>query len=202
MIEETDTSIKAIVFDFGGVLFPIEPYSGGATAPEERKEITGTIQAIFHDYQDQLRAHALTIGQFKNEFVRRIKGVSGERIDIVLKSVCDPDPEMLKVIRELDSQFQLFGLVNAPLGWTEIRRGLHRLDRYFKRIVVSHEINIRKPNREIFEHHLKETDCEPTRALFVDDKEENLKAATALGFRVHYFTDVRKFQDEVARLKK
>lgn len=197
MNTKSSQSIKALIFDFGGVIFPVEPYSGGETMPEERKEITGTIQNIFKSHNQEILHGKYTIEQFKTEFTHQAKHISPQRKAIVIKSVCEPDPGLLHWLHEQHSRFSLFGLVNAPLGWTEIRRGLHGLDTLFNRVVVSHEINVRKPDREIFEHLLKEIPFDPTECIFIDDKQENLDTAASLGLRVNLYQNLDSLKEMV-----
>jgi putative hydrolase of the HAD superfamily len=46
---------------------------------------------------------------------------------------------------------------------------------------LSHEINLRKPNADIYQFVLSENNLTPDTCLFIDDTEENTKAASKLG---------------------
>lgn len=121
--------------------------------------------------------------------------MSPERVTIVLRSICEPDPEILDLLQAIHDRYVVYGLINAPLGWTEIRRGLHHLDNYFKRIVVSHEIGVRKPDPKIFQYFLKVTGCQPQTTLFIDDKQENIDVAQTLGFEALRYTTAQNLRD-------
>ncbi len=47
--------------------------------------------------------------------------------------------------------------------------------------VISYEVNHIKPEPEIYEHLLQKYQINPTEAVFLDDMEENIKAAEAFG---------------------
>ncbi len=182
------SDITSLVFDFGGVLFPTEPYSGGETSPDDRKKITGAVKSIYKDFGADISRSAFSVPQFRQEFTNRVAGLSPTRINIVLQSICEPDIDVIEFLQTAHAKYSLYGLVNAPLGWTEIRRGLHHLDEFFQRIVVSHEINVRKPDPKIFEYFVESTKCAPSTTVFIDDKEQNCVVARQLGFQILHFT--------------
>jgi putative hydrolase of the HAD superfamily len=49
---------------------------------------------------------------------------------------------------------------------------------------LSHEINFRKPNANIYEFVLNENDLKASETIFVDDLKENTDAAKELGIQV------------------
>ena len=54
----------------------------------------------------------------------------------------------------------------------------------FEKFYLSHEIKLRKPNKEIYEFSLKENNLIAEETLFIDDLEENTAAASTLGIHV------------------
>ncbi|TRW23262.1 HAD family phosphatase [Flavobacterium zepuense] len=54
----------------------------------------------------------------------------------------------------------------------------------FEKIYFSHEIGVRKPDAEAFNHVINKHDIQPKRTLVVDDKKFNTDAAAELGFQV------------------
>ena len=53
----------------------------------------------------------------------------------------------------------------------------------FDAFYLSHEINLRKPNNDIFEFVLEENTIEAKNCLFIDDNEANCKTAVTLGIK-------------------
>jgi putative hydrolase of the HAD superfamily len=51
----------------------------------------------------------------------------------------------------------------------------------FDAFYLSHEINFRKPDAEIYEYVLEQHDLKPKECLFIDDTKENTEAAKNLG---------------------
>ena len=54
----------------------------------------------------------------------------------------------------------------------------------FEKVYFSFEMEMRKPNHEIFNYLANKHDLSPKRTLFIDDKKENTDAASELGFEV------------------
>lgn len=62
------------------------------------------------------------------------------------------------------------------------------LGQYFDAYFVSGELGLIKPEPEIYAHALKELGITGTDAVFIDNKEENVRGAEALGITGHVFT--------------
>lgn len=192
--------IKAIIFDFGGVITPIEPFDGWTPTQEERSIIHNTISDIAKLFEKELEGKEFSMADFEREFRTRTNGLKKENVDRIITSLCTPNHDLLDLIAKLSSTYKIYGLVNAPFGWTEARRKIHRLDKYFGRIFVSYEINIRKPDPKIFKYLLDNINLKPEECLFVDDKEENVSAAKQLGMDGYVFDSTIGFNNYLINL--
>jgi len=67
----------------------------------------------------------------------------------------------------------------------------------FEKVYFSHEIGVRKPDAEAFNHVINKHDIQPKRTLVVDDKKFNTDAAEALGFQVW---NLQKGEEDVVDL--
>lgn len=189
--------IKAIIFDFGGVITLIEPWDGWTPTPEERAATINAISEIAKVFAAELKESKFTASDFEREFKARISNLKNEQVERIINSICVLNKDLLDLISKLSLKYKIYGLVNAPFGWTELRRGIHGLDRYFNRVFVSHEIDIRKPDPRIFYYLLENTGLKPEECLFVDDKEENILAAKQLGMEGCIFKSTKDFQDSL-----
>ena len=100
----------------------------------------------------------------------------------------------------------------VPLGYDSLRSATGRLrlfpvarERFdflawFEGILISGEVGVNKPDRQIFEHLIERFGIEPATALFIDDSSANVAAAAALGFRAIQFTDPPALRLELVRL--
>lgn len=71
---------------------------------------------------------------------------------------------------------------------------------YFDAVIVSYEVGCTKPDARIYQICLSALEVSPERALFVDDRRENLDAAERLGIQVFHFTGDSSVADLRTRL--
>lgn len=70
--------------------------------------------------------------------------------------------------------------------------GMHHL---FDKVYYSYVLGMRKPDREIYEHVIRDSGIDPAETLFIDDLKENTDAARELGFRVHQLKEGEKVEE-------
>ena len=134
--------------------------------------------------------------------------------DEFLKYLGFPDPEAamkdyLKNYLTLDEQFISFAeeysqrldfclLSNDVLEWSEFLTEYHHLNPFFKEKIVSGEVHIRKPDRQIFVYALDRLGREPEECIFIDNSVKNLLEAGELGMQVILFNrDGEKYDGKV-----
>ena len=62
-------------------------------------------------------------------------------------------------------------------------------------MISSHLVGCRKPDIAIYELALKRANAAPGSAIFIDDLEENVATAQALGMQAHHYTDANNLAD-------
>ncbi|MGL1563048.1 HAD family hydrolase [Vibrio parahaemolyticus] len=93
--------------------------------------------------------------------------------------------ETLEVLERLREKYRLFVLSNATatLDWAFDSLGIRQ---YFEKIMISSYVGSEKPNREIYVHALSSFALNPSSAMFIDDKIENVVAAQACGIQAYH----------------
>ncbi|GGP22602.1 HAD-IA family hydrolase [Silvimonas iriomotensis] len=189
-------SVRAVVFDFGGVLFDWNPeylYSKLIPDAAERQWFLQHVcNGDWNLQQDAGRtladATAALIAQYPDhaELIRAFYGRWPETLAGVL-------PEGIKLMEDLEqAQVPLYGLTNwsdetFPYAW-EHYPFLHR----FKDIVVSGRLKIVKPDAAIYHEMFRRIakdlpDLQPAELVFIDDNAANAQAARALGWHgIHH----------------
>lgn len=113
----------------------------------------------------------------------------------------DPQAAMedyLKNYLTLDEQFNSFAeehskrldfclLSNDVLEWSEFLTAYHHLNPFFNEKIVSGEVGMRKPDRQIFLYALDRLEREPEECIFVDNSVKNLLVAEELGIQTILF---------------
>ena len=67
-------------------------------------------------------------------------------------------------------------------------------------LLLSGEVGMAKPDREIFDELCRRFGLDPATTLFVDDSAANVEAARSLGFRVHHFHTPDDIEAELVAL--
>jgi putative hydrolase of the HAD superfamily len=195
--------IKAVIFDFGGVLLRTED-PGGRREWEKRLGLeTGELDRIVFgsDTTDRsmvglatqddvwqrvaarLDLDDETLGELRRDFW------SGDRLDV----------ELVQFVRELHRRCKTAILSNA---WPGARRAFVQrfgLGDAVDEIIVSSEECIAKPDARIYRTAAERLGVAPQEALFVDDMEENVEAARAIGMRGIRFSNTRQAIAEIQK---
>ena len=67
-------------------------------------------------------------------------------------------------------------------------------------VTVSGEIRAIKPDRKIFDHHVKAFGLDPASSIFIDDSQKNVDGAKAAGWQAVLFTDVPTLERDLRQL--
>ncbi len=186
--------IHNIIFDLGGVILNINPQLtvdafrnlGWSDFYEENNKTNG--KELFYSLESGNSSPEV----FRNN-VRKMTALqrNDREIDEAWTAmILDIPADRIRYLEELKKSYRLFLLSNT----NEIHRiKFHRefeadfgysFYDLFERNFYSHEMGMRKPNPRIYIHALTEAGLEPEETLFIDDMEENTKAAKALGMKV------------------
>jgi HAD superfamily hydrolase (TIGR01509 family) len=192
-----DSSIKNIIFDFGGVILNINP---GLTF--EKFNQLG-FPALF-DVNDLSRQDE-TLLMFEKglispeEFRKKIREkiarpLSDEQIDEAWNAMLLDLPEdRIKLLVNLKNKYNLYLLSNTNeihyLNYTrqlKLKYAYNRLSELFKGVCFSFQVHLSKPGREIYEHMILVNSLIPAETLFIDDSEVNIEGAKLTGLKTHH----------------
>jgi len=101
------------------------------------------------------------------------------------------DTGLLDTIRSLRPQYKVGLISNA---WSGLRVYISRngFADIFDHMVISAEVGMMKPDPQIYYHALEQFGVIPQEAVFLDDFEENITGAQAIGMNAIHFTDPRQ----------
>ncbi len=187
--------IKNYIFDFGNVLANF--YEEMLTEPYVQDEVLRkTISTVVFDrlYWDKLDDGSITDDEVKAEIRRRLPKEHGELGCLVYDSwvkTLTPVPGMPELVADLKrAGKKLYLLSNISIGFGETYQEvpwIRELLECFDGLVLSGQIGMVKPHREIFEHLLDTYSLEAKECLFIDDRAENLKGAKEVGIGGYLF---------------
>tara|TARA_R110002050_G_scaffold25378_5_gene67721 strand:- start:7890 stop:8492 length:603 start_codon:yes stop_codon:yes gene_type:complete len=181
--------IKNIIFDFGDIFINLDKQVVfRALRNHGIQEFLPKYHSINEDFE---------IGKISpQEFVARLQPdfphLSSQAITDIWNSMLLDFPEYrLKFLESLvkENRHRLFLLSNTnALHIPHVTKimGTEKFARFknsFEQFYLSHEIQLRKPNREIFQFVLEQNKLIPQETLFIDDTKENTDAANKLGIK-------------------
>lgn len=204
-------TVRAVVFDYGGVLTTptresiqgwlveegIRPEGFSAALKEwlSRKAPPGT---PVHE----LETGEITAAQFNETLAARLSTHDGSPVDPTdllgrLFARMHPDPVMLSLVRQLRGSGLRTALLSNSWGnnypWED-------LDGLFEFAVISGEVALRKPDPRIYHLTLERLGLAAEQTAFVDDGAPNIEAAQQLGMRGVLHTDPADTRARLAEL--
>lgn len=179
--------IENIIFDFGDVFINLDKQ---ATAREMEKfgfkHLTPELEKLFAAYEKGLITTEYFLDQTSHMFPE------AGRMDLIHawnSIILDFPEERLKFIEKLaeEKDYRLFLLSNMNelhIDYVKQRMGEKRFARFrncFEKFYLSHKINLRKPEHDIFDFVLNSNNLKAEKTFFVDDSSEHTTAAAELG---------------------
>lgn len=180
--------IKTIIFDFGDVFINLDKQ---ATFRELKKS---NIEELSEEIQKANKAYEMGListETFIRSYVDHSSTLTSEGMITAWNSILMDFPKYrLQFIKKLseEKKYQLILLSNtneAHIDWIKQRIPFfEEFKSCFDAFYLSHEINLRKPNSDIFQYVLQKHQLKSEECLFIDDTLENTEAAKKLGIHV------------------
>lgn len=180
--------ITTIIFDFGDVFINLDK---PATEKELKKLGLSSISKELSDFNKLYEIGKVTTSDFIDHYHEIIPNTTKERIVFAWNAILKDFPEKrLDFIKKLSNEkkYKLLLLSNTNelhINWIQENISFYNdFKSCFDSFYLSHEINLRKPDSDIFQYVLKEHKLTAEQTLFIDDTEENTIAAQGLGIKV------------------
>jgi putative hydrolase of the HAD superfamily len=189
--------IKAIFFDMGGVLLPldmgrcIKAYREIAGFKDIDKYLDPCHQTGF--FLD-IEAGIMDFEGFMEECLRHCTpGTDRDTVMYCQKQFFDsPKPDDVALVKELSKSYDIYMLsnnnpVSMRLHIPNFEQAGLPLDKSFKKLFFSHELRMLKPNPEIYLTAIAGSGCKAEECLFIDDSQRNVDGAIAVGMHAVLF---------------
>lgn len=198
--------IRNIIFDLGGVVLNLD-YDATADAfqklgladfPEMYSQAHQS--GLFDTYEKGL----CSTPYFINAVLRYLPaGVTANKAVAAWNAmILDFPLENLRLLSDLKTKYRTFLLSNTnEIHVQTVNRALERasgektLAPYFEKVYFSCEMQMRKPDTEIFVKVCEENHLEPSETLFIDDTERHVAGAQKAGLRAYLLGKNEKLTD-------
>lgn len=195
--------IKAVVFDFGGVIAE-EGFREGLRAIAKNNGVEA--EEFFRIAENLIYQTGYVIGAAKeSEYWRRLReatGVSGTnrelREEILSRFVLRP--QVLAVIEELRNSGIMVAILSDQTNWLgEIERRTP-FSHLFHKVFNSYELKKSKRTAFLFREVCAMLGLAPEEVLFVDDNIGNISRAAAEGLETVLFREVADLEERIGGL--
>ena len=191
------TEIKAVLWDFGGVLTtsPFEAFNRFEAENGFPKDIIRTINSTNPDTNAwaQLESAAILVDEFDSTFADEAKALGYEirGRDVLALLSGDIRPNMVKALEIIKQSHQVACITNNVKTGTgpgmarneNKAQSIADVMALFDLVVESSKVGYRKPNPKIYQFTCESIGVTPDECLFLDDLGINLKPAKAMGMR-------------------
>ncbi|MFT4264945.1 MAG: HAD family phosphatase [Nocardioides sp.] len=186
--------MEAVLFDYGGVLtVPVADSIRAWHAEEgiDPASFSRTLKAwLSRSVEWETPIHRLETGvldveEFESAFAAELTTLDGGTPSAPgilgrMFAQMRPDPEMFELVEQLRDCGIRVGLLSNSWGNTYPRE---LIDPLFGPVVISGEIGLRKPQREIYRYAVELLGVPEDRVVFVDDAMPNIVGARVCGLR-------------------
>ena len=194
--------IKAIIFDYGGVLGENPSKKIYQRVAKEFGVGKGIIKVNFLKLIFQIQKDQIEEGVFWKKLAEKLKIKDQRRLRTVWpdehQKSASINRELLSFIGNLKKKYTLCLLSNSARFYRNdsIEK---MLKKRFHHIIYSFDVKMRKPERKIYRYLLKKINLKPADCLFIDDSKEALDAGGQMGMRTILFTTVPAFKKSLRR---
>ena len=177
--------IKTIIFDFGNVFINLNLEGAHKFALDTFKidSLSEEMLAFNSFYEQGLISTDELLEFYSENFPKLSKEELIEIWNFMLKDFPKHRLDFLKELKET-SKYKLILLSNTNalhIDWIKEQVSFYEdFKNCFDAFYLSHEINLVKPNIDIFDFVLNENKLKANECLFVDDNQDNIKTANGL----------------------
>lgn len=194
--------ISTLIFDFGDVFINLDK-EGAMRYALDIFKMNG-LSADMITLNQQYEQGFISTNEFTHGYQQLVSGLSASELHYIWNFIIKDFPVYrLDFLKELakNSDYQLILLSNTnELHIDFIKSQVPFYEDFknqFDRFYLSHEIQLRKPERSIYEFVLNSNSLRPEECFFIDDTEENTRTANEMG--IHTWT-IDPFNEDVIDL--
>jgi len=200
-------TIKTIIFDFGDVFINLDKEGAmkNALTLFELDTLPEDLIAINTLYEQGLISTDEFIEFYTDNFPKLSRKEIIDAWNYILKDFPEERLNFLKHLKQ-EHDYNLILLSNTNelhINWIKENVTFYEdFKSCFNQFYLSHEINLRKPNSDIYQFVLNENNLKAENCLFIDDTLENTDAASNLGIHIWNIDETKENVIDLFTIKK
>jgi len=198
-------TIRAVIFDFGGVIG-----HGGeeaARALDRRYGLPeGSIWRAFYKGQqwNQLKVGGGSFDEWHEEVLASLATAAGRPLPEAWQEWIEYQrrisEEMVELVRSLRGKYKVGLLSNATVHLEDALENRHGILSLFDVVINSARVAMAKPDSRIFALAAERLGVSPSECAFIDDLPANVRAAAEAGMHAVQFTSYPQLLEDLRRL--
>jgi HAD superfamily hydrolase (TIGR01509 family) len=192
---------KYILFDLGGIFVPdstklLNREIAAHVGIQEEEMARRWTEALPELFTGRMKIIDFYENQFGDSFDPRV--LLQMHLDIYTRGF-QIDSSMLDLLQKLNLSHTTACLTNTEIEVSNVNSELGLYDPFQYRF-LSVEMQMMKPNEDIFISAIQKLDAPVKDIIFIDDKEENIKTGSFLGLKTILFESADKTREILAQL--
>lgn len=195
--------IRAIVFDLGNVLVEFDPINGMKKLGFSKEAVTQFQEHIFSGLWEQCDARPIGNKEIRELFKKAVPGFEQE-VDVlwdhitVVTRMYEYSQAWISDLKRRG--YQVFILSNYGQQSFAANSKLYSFLSDVDGMVISYQVEMMKPNPEIYRYLAEKYHILPEEAVFLDDRKENVDGAIACGFSGILFENYHQGREALENL--
>jgi len=194
--------IKAVIFDFGGVLAE-EGFREGLKAIAIKNRLAP--EEFFKTAEEAIHETGYVTGKAEEKnywnSLRQKTGIKGRdeelREEILKRFVLRQ--EMLEYVKKIKAAGFVTAILSDQTDWLDELNAKTPFYYYFDHVFNSFNIKKSKKDPSVFRDVCSSLGIKPDEAIFIDDNTGHIKRASGVGMRTILFTNVDDFAKEIKK---
>lgn len=195
--------IRAVLFDFGGVIAEEGFYNGLVSLAEVQAL---DVHSMPGEGMNAVYDSGFVLGQGTAAdfwaLLRERTGLEGKD-DFLTNYIINGfqiRPWMIELLRCLRTKGYITGILSDQTHWLNKLDSRYHFFKEFEHIYNSYYLGKGKRDSTLFSDVVKDLKLQPDEVLFIDDNKDNVQRARAMGLNSIQYTDQKTFIDEISNL--
>jgi len=201
---EKDREIKAIIFDYGGVITVNLDRMVRKLVKKIFNVEDEEIKKYYHKLNSLITRGMITEDEFWQRFAKSFcKRIENKKYKGLLQEKYAKKtrnrPGIISIVKKLKKDYRV-GLLSdtyKPFAEYNIKNRRYSL---FNPLILSCYVKMEKPDKRMYLHIIKKLKLEPNECVFIDDHEVNARAADSVGMHGIVYTNNSSLLKEMRKL--